>query len=108
MRRVLGVRAVLRATVMQGADKLDISAELVDARDGSHIWGIYSEMTLRLARFQLQRSLSRSRERILQWLVDRLRSITDGVNKFPPVAPKLCVAVGSSCNTFYAQQTKQL
>src|ERR1700674_5373054 len=55
MRRVLGVRAVLRATVMPGADKLEVRGELVDARDGSHIWGIYSEMALRLARFQLQR-----------------------------------------------------
>src|SRR3984893_7431651 len=37
--RVLGVRAVLKGRVMQRGDDLEISAELVDARDNSHIWG---------------------------------------------------------------------
>jgi eukaryotic-like serine/threonine-protein kinase len=35
----LGVRAVLKGRVMQHGDDLQISAELVDARDNSHIWG---------------------------------------------------------------------
>ena len=35
----LGVRAVFKGRVMQRGDTLDISAELVDARDDSHIWG---------------------------------------------------------------------
>ena len=35
----LGVRAVLKGRVMQRGDDLQISAELVDARDNSHIWG---------------------------------------------------------------------
>jgi serine/threonine-protein kinase len=35
----LGVRAVFKGRVMQRGDNLDISAELVDARDDSHIWG---------------------------------------------------------------------
>jgi len=35
----LGVRAVLKGRVMQRGDDLEISAELVDARDNSHIWG---------------------------------------------------------------------
>ncbi len=35
----LGVRAVLKGRVMQRGDDLEISAELVDARDDSHIWG---------------------------------------------------------------------
>jgi TolB-like protein/Flp pilus assembly protein TadD len=35
----LGVRAVLKGRVMQHGDELEISAELVDARDDSHIWG---------------------------------------------------------------------
>ena len=35
----LGVRAVLKGRVMQRGDSLEISAELVDARDDSHIWG---------------------------------------------------------------------
>jgi TolB-like protein len=35
----LGVRAVLKGRVMQRGDNLEISAELVDARDDSHIWG---------------------------------------------------------------------
>jgi TolB-like protein/Flp pilus assembly protein TadD len=37
--RDLGVRAVFKGRVMQRGDNLDISAELVDARDNSHIWG---------------------------------------------------------------------
>jgi serine/threonine-protein kinase len=37
--RELGVRAVLTGRVMQRGDSLSISAELIDARDNSHIWG---------------------------------------------------------------------
>ena len=37
--QALGVRAVLKGRVMQRGDDLEISAELVDARDNSHIWG---------------------------------------------------------------------
>ena len=37
--RQLGVRAVFKGRVMQLGDNLEISAELVDARDDSHIWG---------------------------------------------------------------------
>jgi TolB-like protein/predicted Ser/Thr protein kinase len=37
--QTLGVRAVLEGRVMQRGDDLEISAELVDARDNSHIWG---------------------------------------------------------------------
>jgi len=37
--RRLGVRAVFKGRVMQRGDNLDVSAELVDARDDSHIWG---------------------------------------------------------------------
>ena len=39
MGQALGVRAVLTGQVTQRGDALDISAELVDARDGTHIWG---------------------------------------------------------------------
>jgi serine/threonine protein kinase len=35
----LGVRAIFKGRVMQRGDDLEISAELVDARDDSHIWG---------------------------------------------------------------------
>jgi serine/threonine-protein kinase len=35
----LGVRAVLKGRVTQRGDTLDISAELIDARDNTHIWG---------------------------------------------------------------------
>jgi len=35
----LGVRAVFEGRVMQEGDNLAISAELIDARDDSHIWG---------------------------------------------------------------------
>jgi eukaryotic-like serine/threonine-protein kinase len=37
--RELGVRAVFKGRVTQRGDSLDISAELVDAHDNSHIWG---------------------------------------------------------------------
>ena len=37
--RSLNVRAVLTGRVMQRGDSLSISAELVDARDNSHLWG---------------------------------------------------------------------
>jgi serine/threonine protein kinase len=37
--QTLGVRAVLKGHVMQRGDDLEISAELVDTRDDSHIWG---------------------------------------------------------------------
>jgi serine/threonine protein kinase/tetratricopeptide (TPR) repeat protein len=37
--QALGVRAVLKGHVMQRGDDLEIGAELVDARDDSHIWG---------------------------------------------------------------------
>jgi TolB-like protein/Flp pilus assembly protein TadD/predicted Ser/Thr protein kinase len=37
--RQLGVRAVFEGRVMQRGDDLEISAELVDARDNSHVWG---------------------------------------------------------------------
>jgi eukaryotic-like serine/threonine-protein kinase len=37
--QTLGVRAVLKGHVMQRGNDLEISAELVDARDDSHIWG---------------------------------------------------------------------
>jgi TolB-like protein/DNA-binding winged helix-turn-helix (wHTH) protein/Tfp pilus assembly protein PilF len=37
--RALGVRAVFKGRVAQHGDTLEISAELIDARDNSHIWG---------------------------------------------------------------------
>ncbi len=37
--RELGVRAVFEGRVMQHGDDLEVSTELVDARDDSHIWG---------------------------------------------------------------------
>jgi serine/threonine protein kinase/tetratricopeptide (TPR) repeat protein len=37
--RQLGVRAVFEGRVLQQGDELEISAELVDARDDTHIWG---------------------------------------------------------------------
>ena len=37
--RDLGVRAVLTGRVMQLGERLVIKTELVDARDGSHLWG---------------------------------------------------------------------
>ena len=37
--RELNVRAIFKGKVTQRGDTLNISAELIDARDGSHIWG---------------------------------------------------------------------
>ena len=37
--RELGVRAVFKGRVMQRGDTLAITAELIDARDNTHIWG---------------------------------------------------------------------
>jgi serine/threonine protein kinase/tetratricopeptide (TPR) repeat protein len=37
--QALGVRAVLKGHVMQRGDQLEVSAELVDTHDNSHIWG---------------------------------------------------------------------
>src|SRR5262249_40081209 len=37
--RELGVRAIFKGRVMQVGDSLAISAELIDARDNSHVWG---------------------------------------------------------------------
>ena len=37
--RELGVRAILKGRVTPRGDTLSISAELIDARDSSHIWG---------------------------------------------------------------------
>ncbi len=37
--RELGVRAILLGRIVEHGDELSVSAELVDARDGSHIWG---------------------------------------------------------------------
>jgi len=37
--RALGVRAVLTGRVLQLSDRLVVKTELVDARDGAHLWG---------------------------------------------------------------------
>lgn len=37
--QVLGVRSVLKGRVLRQGDAVTISAELIDARDNSHIWG---------------------------------------------------------------------
>ena len=37
--RELGVRAVLTGSAVQRGDRLDVSAELVDARRNAHLWG---------------------------------------------------------------------
>jgi len=44
--RRLGVRAVLTGRIAKRGDALSISAELMDARDGSHLWGARYERRL--------------------------------------------------------------
>jgi len=61
----LGVRAVLKGRVLQRGDELEISAELVDARDDSHIWGQqYSRKTSDI--FALQGDLAREMTSMLR------------------------------------------
>jgi serine/threonine protein kinase/Tfp pilus assembly protein PilF len=56
--RQLGVRAVFEGRVMQRGEDLEISAELVDTRDDSHIWGDqYSRKTADI--FALQGNLAK-------------------------------------------------
>ena len=56
--QALGVRAVLKGRVTQRGDDLDISAELVDARDDSQIWGEqYSRKTADI--FELQSEIAK-------------------------------------------------
>jgi len=56
--QALGVRAVLKGRVMQRGDDLQISAELVDAHDNSHIWGqLYSRKAADI--FALQGDLAK-------------------------------------------------
>jgi eukaryotic-like serine/threonine-protein kinase len=61
----LKVRAVLKGRVMQRGDDLEISAELVDARDDSHIWGQqYSRKASDI--FALQTDLAREMTSMLK------------------------------------------
>jgi serine/threonine protein kinase/Tfp pilus assembly protein PilF len=63
--QALGVRAVLKGRVMQRGDDLQISAELVDARDNSHIWGQqYSRKTSDI--FALQNDLAKEMTSMLR------------------------------------------
>jgi len=61
----LGVRAILKGRVLQRGDDLEISAELVDARDDSHIWGQqYSRKTSDI--FALQGDLAKEMTSMLR------------------------------------------
>jgi len=56
--RKLGVRAIFEGRVVQREDNLAISAELIDARDNSHIWGQqYSRKTSDI--FALQEEIAK-------------------------------------------------
>jgi serine/threonine protein kinase/Tfp pilus assembly protein PilF len=56
--RVLGVRAVFKGRVTQQGDKLEISAELIDAQNDNHIWG--QQYTRRIADiFTLQQEIAK-------------------------------------------------
>ena len=44
--RELGVRAIFKGRVTQRGDTLNISAELIDARDNSHLWGQHYDRKL--------------------------------------------------------------
>jgi TolB-like protein/Tfp pilus assembly protein PilF len=63
--QALGVRAVFKGRVMQRGDDLEISAELVDARDNSHIWGQqYSRKSSNI--FSLQGELAKEMTSMLR------------------------------------------
>jgi DNA-binding SARP family transcriptional activator/Flp pilus assembly protein TadD len=56
--RALGVRAVLTGRVLQLSDRLVVKTELVDAEDGSHLWG--EQYDLKLAdTFAMEGEISR-------------------------------------------------
>jgi len=63
--RQLGVRAVLTGRLVQRGDNLTVSAELVDTRDNSHLWG--ERYNRRLA------DLLPLQEEITKQIVERLR-----------------------------------
>jgi TolB-like protein/Tfp pilus assembly protein PilF/predicted Ser/Thr protein kinase len=68
--QALGVRAVLKGRVMQRGDDLEISAELVDARDNSHIWGQqYSRKSSDI--FALQGDLAKEMTSMLRMRLSR-------------------------------------
>jgi TolB-like protein/DNA-binding winged helix-turn-helix (wHTH) protein/Tfp pilus assembly protein PilF len=61
--KALGVQAFLVGSVTQHGEELSVSAELIDARDGSHIWGARHDrrMTdLRLLQQELAEDLTKS------------------------------------------------
>ena len=63
--QALGVRAVLKGRVRQRGDDLEISAELVDTRDNSHIWGQqYSRKTSDI--FALQNDIAKEMTSMLR------------------------------------------
>jgi DNA-binding SARP family transcriptional activator/TolB-like protein len=55
--RALGVRSVLTGKVLQLSDRLVVKTELVDARDGSHLWGERYDLKLEDA-FTLEGEIS--------------------------------------------------
>lgn len=56
--KTLGVRAVLTGRVVRSADGLSVSVELVDARDGAHIWGEQYKCTLANS-FDVEQNIAR-------------------------------------------------
>lgn len=73
MARDLGVRALLVGKVIQRGDDLIVSAELVDTRDNSHIWG--EQYTRKLSGIlALQKEISRG-------VSDKLRQQLSGEQK---------------------------
>jgi serine/threonine protein kinase/Tfp pilus assembly protein PilF len=63
--RELGVRAIFEGRVIQHGDDLEVSAELVDARDDSHIWGEqYSRKSADI--FALQQDLAKEMTKALR------------------------------------------
>ena len=62
--KALGVQALLVGRVAQHGDELSLSVELIDARDGSHIWGTRHDRKATDLRF-LQRELPQEITNIL-------------------------------------------
>ena len=79
--QALSVRAVFKGRVMQHGDDLEISAELVDARDNSHIWGEqYSRKSANI--FALQGEVAKEMTSALRMRLDGRRRKAHGQNLY--------------------------
>jgi TolB-like protein len=59
--RELGVRYMLEGSVRKGGDRVRITAQLIDAATGNHIWGPFREGRRRFLAFSIRFSAATRR-----------------------------------------------